>query len=81
MKKQFIFWIFIACLVYPAYNQSSIPVFVTDSLDAYVIRAMKAEQLPGLAVCIVKNGKVVLMKGYGVCKQGEANRWMKIHCS
>ena len=31
---------------------------------------MKAEQLPGLAVCIVKNGKVVLMKGYGVCKQG-----------
>jgi len=70
MKKQLIFWIFCLVLVYPAYTQSDIPVFVTDSLDNYVSRAMKAEQLPGLAVCIVKNGRVVLMKGYGVCRHG-----------
>jgi CubicO group peptidase (beta-lactamase class C family) len=70
MKKHLIFWIFFLYLAYPAYTQLRIPVFVSDSLDNYVLRAMKAEQLPGLAICIVKNGKVVLMKGYGVCKQG-----------
>jgi CubicO group peptidase (beta-lactamase class C family) len=70
MKRYLIFLIFCLCLVYPAYTQSRIPVFVTDSIDSYVLRAMKAEQLPGLAICIVKNGRIVLMKGYGVLKQG-----------
>ncbi len=42
------------------------PVFVTDSLDAYITREMKKWQIPGLAVAIVKDGKVVVSKGYGV---------------
>ena len=46
--------------------QDSIPSFVKDSLDVYTNRALKEWQLPGVAVCIVKNGKVVLMKGYGL---------------
>ena len=29
-------------------------------------RALTDWQIPGIAVCIVKNGKVVIMKGYGV---------------
>ncbi len=70
MKKQFIALFFCTCLAFQANSQTSAPAFVTDSLDSYVTRAMQAEQLPGLAVCIVKNGKVVLMKGYGVCKKG-----------
>jgi CubicO group peptidase (beta-lactamase class C family) len=69
MKKHLIFWILCLCLIYPANAQ---PGFVRDSLDNYIIRAMKAEQLPGLALCIVKNGRIVLMKGYGVCEQGSA---------
>ncbi len=44
----------------------SIPSFVKDSLDSYVERGLKDWNIPGVAVCVVKNGKVVLMKGYGV---------------
>jgi CubicO group peptidase (beta-lactamase class C family) len=40
-------------------------------LDAYVTRAMKTFDVPGISVAIVKDGKVVLAKGYGVRKQGE----------
>lgn len=39
--------------------------FVMDSLDNYINRGMKDWQLPGLAIAIVKDGKVVAMKGYG----------------
>lgn len=46
--------------------QDSIPSFVKDSLDAYTNRALREWQVPGGAVCIVKNGKIVMMKGYGV---------------
>jgi len=41
-------------------------------LDAYVARDMKAFDVPGIAIAIVKDGKVVLAKGYGVKKLGEA---------
>ncbi len=47
-------------------QNDSIPSFVKDSLDGYVNNALTGWQIPGAAVCIVKNGKVVLMKGYGV---------------
>jgi len=42
-------------------------------LDAYVGRAMKAFDVPGMAVAIVKDGKVLVAKGYGVRKLGEAD--------
>ncbi len=48
----------------------SLPSFVRDSLDAYVERALKEWPLPGAAVGIVKNGKVVSLKGYGVREMG-----------
>jgi CubicO group peptidase (beta-lactamase class C family) len=44
----------------------TIPSFVKDSLDIYVNRALTDWQIPGVSVCIVKNGKVIVMKGYGV---------------
>jgi CubicO group peptidase (beta-lactamase class C family) len=44
----------------------SIPSFVIDSLDNYVNRALADWQIPGAAVCVIKNGKVIVMKGYGV---------------
>ncbi|MGB7435397.1 MAG: serine hydrolase [Candidatus Acidiferrum sp.] len=40
-------------------------------LDAYVARSMKTFEVPGMAIAIVKDGKVVLLKGYGVRKLGE----------
>jgi CubicO group peptidase (beta-lactamase class C family) len=39
-------------------------------LDSYVARALKTFDVPGLSVAIVKDGKVVLAKGYGVRKLG-----------
>ena len=52
----------------------SIPSFVKDSLDNYVQHALADWNIPGAAVCIVKNGKVVLMKGYGVKKLGGTDK-------
>lgn len=42
------------------------PSFITDSLDAYIKRGMEQWQIPGLAIAIVKDGNVILEKGYGV---------------
>lgn len=41
-------------------------------LDAWVARSMKEFGVPGLSVGIVKDGKVVVSKGYGVRKLGES---------
>src|ERR1051326_5310541 len=40
-------------------------------LDAWVARSMQTFEVPGMAVAIVKDGKIVLTKGYGVKKLGE----------
>src|SRR5437868_7277944 len=42
------------------------PSFIKDSLDSYIQQGMKDWNIPGLAIAIVKDGKVVAMKGYGV---------------
>ncbi len=39
--------------------------------DALVARAMAVFEVPGMAVAVVKDGRVVLAKGYGVRKLGE----------
>ncbi len=40
-------------------------------LDVYVARAMKEFDVPGMAVAVVKDGQVVLARGYGVRRAGE----------
>lgn len=42
-----------------------------SGFDAYVQQVMKQWQVPGLAVAIVKDGKVVLSRGYGVRELGK----------
>ncbi len=44
-----------------------------DELDQYIEQARQAWQVPGLAVAIVKDDKVVLSKGYGVKRFGSAD--------
>lgn len=59
-------------------NKSILLFFIISTLclaqpkdiDAYVERALKTFNVPGVAVAIVKDGKVVLAKGYGVKKVG-----------
>jgi CubicO group peptidase (beta-lactamase class C family) len=42
------------------------PSFITDSLDAYINHGIKDWNIPGLSIAIVKDGKTVFLKGYGV---------------
>ncbi|MBK0380255.1 serine hydrolase [Mucilaginibacter segetis] len=48
--------------------------FITDSLDNYINRALTNWRIPGAAVCIVKDNKVVMMKGYGIKELGIQNK-------
>jgi CubicO group peptidase (beta-lactamase class C family) len=41
------------------------------ALDAYVGRAMREFGVPGMAVAVVKDGEVLLARGYGVRRAGE----------
>jgi CubicO group peptidase (beta-lactamase class C family) len=52
---------------FPAVARNAPPV----DLDAYVARSMQTYQVPGIAIAIVKDGKVALQKGYGVRKLGD----------
>ena len=47
------------------------PAAPPPGFDAYVAQVLKAFTVPGAAVAIVKDGKVVLAKGYGVRRLGE----------
>ncbi|MDB5129262.1 serine hydrolase [Mucilaginibacter sp.] len=48
--------------------------FIKDSLDIYINKALTNWRIPGAAVCIVKDGKIVLMKGYGIKELGMPNK-------
>jgi CubicO group peptidase (beta-lactamase class C family) len=63
MKKLcFCVLLFLLCV---AVN-SQTPSFIKDSLDSYITKGIKDWDVPGLSIVIVKDGHVVLMKGYGV---------------
>jgi len=58
----------------PALAQTAPPApakVLPADFDALVARAMKTFEVPGMAIAVVKDGKVVLAKGYGVRKLGE----------
>jgi CubicO group peptidase (beta-lactamase class C family) len=72
MKKNLILLLFIL----PAITgiAQEVPSFIKDSLDAYVQKGLTDWQIPGLAVCVVKDGKVIVMKGYGFKEVGTNNK-------
>ena len=39
-------------------------------LDAYVAQVLKTFEVPGLSLAVVKDGKVLLAKGYGIRRMG-----------
>jgi CubicO group peptidase (beta-lactamase class C family) len=55
-------------------NGQDAPSFVKDSLDNYVQTALSDWKIPGAAVCIIKDGKVVVMKGYGIKEIGSNDK-------
>jgi len=48
------------------------PTALPRDLDAYVARVMQTFEVPGIALAIVKDGRVLLARGYGVRKLGDA---------
>lgn len=66
MKK----WIALFLLVGQA-ALAQTPSFISNKLDSLMNRAMQDWKIPGAAVAIVKDGKVVFMKGYGIKEIGK----------
>ncbi|MBL7870433.1 MAG: serine hydrolase [Cyclobacteriaceae bacterium] len=70
MKK-----IFILFLLYLSITaQSQNPAQQVKEFDAYVESSRKLYQVPGLAITVVKDGKVIFKKGYGVQQLGRTNQ-------
>ncbi len=55
----------------PPSPSSSASAVLPPDFDAVVARAMKTFDVPGMAVAVVKDGRVVLAKGYGVRRLGQ----------
>jgi CubicO group peptidase (beta-lactamase class C family) len=66
------------CLIFgaasPVRSATSDSIATEDSaaLDQRIINAMAGWQVPGLAIVVVRDGKTVLMKGYGTRQHGSA---------
>ncbi|MBY0478479.1 MAG: serine hydrolase [Chitinophagaceae bacterium] len=64
-----------ACIVLFAFHSTAQqPAFITDSLERYIERGMKEWNIPGLSIAIVKDGKTIFMKGYGVKEVGKPEK-------
>lgn len=62
------------CLASAALPAQTLETFVSQQLDTYVEAALKRWQIPGAAVCVVKDGKVLIARGYGIRQLGRSER-------
>ncbi len=65
MKKLILLTIFVFAAAQFAFGQNNVEIF-----DKYAEAARKEWSVPGMSVAIVKDGKVLLSKGYGVRELG-----------
>jgi CubicO group peptidase (beta-lactamase class C family) len=70
--KRFLVIFAVVVIVSASYAQSPDSGAPPADLDSYVASSMKAFDVPGIAVAVVKDGKVVVAKGYGLRKLGES---------
>lgn len=67
MKRIWIIVTVVIALQHPQYTKAQAPTQLTaDSLDCYIRKAMDMWQIPGVAVCILKDGKLFYQKGFGL---------------
>src|SRR5688572_16206305 len=45
---------------------SSISARALDKVDKYIIAEMRKQHIPGLSLAVIKKGKIVKSKGYGL---------------
>lgn len=57
-----------------AAQQPASPKVIRDSLDALIQRGMRDWKIPGLAVAVVRNDSVLMLRGYGVRRHGASGR-------
>lgn len=68
-----VFTVLLSLVMLPAGAASTLPISPAR-LDRTVTRAMQAFAVPGVAVGIVKDGRLVFAKGYGVREYGKSER-------
>ena len=73
MNKKHWFLLFLLTHSYLS-SLAQTPAFISDSLQAYIKKGMADWQIPGMAVAIVKDGKVVVSQGFGVLEVGKDSR-------
>ena len=56
-----------------AFSLAHAQQIIPSGLDKYVDSVLRIFEVPGISLSIVKDGKLVLAKGYGVKKLGEKN--------
>jgi len=67
MKHFFLISWLIICLLFPSWAHDRVPLeSILPTLEAYVDQSMLDEGIPGTVLVIVKDGKVVYVKGFGV---------------
>jgi len=65
--------LFLAAILTSSGRAQSPPANISlADLDGYVAASMRTFNVPGMAVAIVKDGKIVVAKGYGVRKLGDS---------
>ncbi|MDD5570855.1 MAG: serine hydrolase [Bacteroidales bacterium] len=75
MKKQVLLkLIFITVLAVFASIVKSQQALPFKGIDEYIKNGMKEWQIPGLSLAIIKDGKIIYAKGYGVCEIGKENK-------
>lgn len=60
-------WGALSCM----YGYAQTPTFIAGELESYIQQGMKQWQVPALALVIVKDGNVVVRKGFGVRETGK----------
>lgn len=64
--KKILYSFLLCCFSFSTFKAIAQPSFIKDSLDNYIQKGIKDWDIPGLAIAVIKNGKVVVMKGFGV---------------
>ena len=59
-----------SCVLFSYAQRIDRSKFIKDSLDFYINRSLTNWRIPGAAVCIIKDGKIVLLKAYGIKELG-----------
>ncbi len=65
IMKQLFFFVFLFFIGIKSYEQTNLPL-TNKKVDTFINNNMKALKIPGLAVAVIKSGKIVKLSTYGL---------------